>query len=114
MNGTILILAGMLCFSGNHCVNLTHDTTAYLTSDWSFVYEKCTQEVYGCALLNKNAVVVYSGKSDVWTEATLFHELLHQEFWARDRDVGHPKALIERDNALRDALGVHDRYLLAG
>lgn len=85
------------------CVLLNSTPHIVIAEDIS---EPCMREVEGCAILQNGTV--YARPHTDWrkTMATVYHELLHLELGA-----DHSCALLNRDNAFRDAIGVFDRMV---
>ena len=103
---TFLVIAGMLCFNQYYCVDVPYNTTVHITDNTTLLTEKCWQPVVGCAILQKKEIWIIDSQGGYrYHMSTLFHELLHHEYYAFKGITGHPYELIERANALSDSLG---------
>lgn len=103
----IFVTAGLLCFIGDNCVDVPYNTMVYITDDMNLIKEKCESPVVGCAIINEKEIwVVKSQGGWKYIYAIIFHELLHHEYYAKNREVGHTKEFIARENALRKELGL--------
>lgn len=103
---------GLLCFNNYHCVNVPYNITVHITDDANLLAKNCWESVAGCAILNKKEIWIIDSQGGFkYKVATLYHELLHFEYYYYKNITGHPDELIHRDNAFRDSLGVNNRYL---
>jgi len=98
------MVSGLICMSLFHCVFLSANVSINVVE---FTEPYCLREVRGCALYNESRVILKQDSDFDMLRATLFHELLHFELGPE-----HTEEFLIRDNAYRDYLGVHDRYLL--
>jgi hypothetical protein len=106
----VLLVIGSICFGNSSCA-FVDNATLIVTDNATFIEEKCLREVLGCADLRTNTAYVLKQNNTNKTIATEYHELLHLEYWQKKKDAGHPEEMLERDNALRDELGVFDRMI---
>lgn len=115
INETYVVSAGTICFNGttnSYCVNVPFDITVHQNDYWD---GKCGNYtgVTGCALLgNKEIYLITPQGGDKFLTATLFHELMHFEYYyiRNQTECGHPDELIDRGNAFRNDLGIGGRH----
>ncbi|MBU1173287.1 MAG: hypothetical protein KKD44_27285 [Proteobacteria bacterium] len=111
MNMTFLVIAGLLCFNGNNCVDVPYNVTVHITDDTPLLTKMCWASVAGCAPISKREVWVIDSQGG-WRHkySTLFHELMHYEYYAKGIR-GHPQELLDREDLLRYSLGLPSKYI---
>jgi len=108
MTFSFIVVAGLLCVYG-HCIELNDSVEVIITDNQTMINEACLRNVSGCAdLANRKAYI--SKHSLPQTEAIIFHELLHFEYWDKHHDPTHPDELLARDNSFRKQIGVLNGY----
>ena len=107
-----IVMAGLLCFNGNNCVDVPYNVTVHVTDNMSLMEKMCWQPVTGCAIFERKEVWIVKSQAGFKQDmSVLFHELLHHEYYAKRKITGEYGELIARDNALRYDLHLMNCYV---